>query len=235
MCGGNRGNMEVPPIDPNPKPDLPLTLRTAQACSAPTSTLRYVLHKPALPPGETKGTVWRLNATESGGGLFMDVGSHACDLFDFLFGPLLNVAGVACGEKGEVETQVSMLFSLQTGGVGSAVWDFSTTEEAETLEIQTTEGAIRLDNVMNGENIVLQPNTPTEQVLMFAPPMPVQGPLIQTVVNAIRSGDPSQCPSTATTALRTARVLDTVLNAYYGGRSDEFWTRPQTWPCSHSE
>lgn len=25
-------------------------------------------------------------------------------------------------------------------------------------------------------------------------------------------------------------VMDTVLDAYYGGRSDPFWTRPSTWP-----
>jgi len=24
--------------------------------------------------------------------------------------------------------------------------------------------------------------------------------------------------------------MDTVLNDYYGGREDDFWNRPQTWP-----
>jgi len=37
-------------------------------------------------------------------------------------------------------------------------------------------------------------------------------------------------PSGADNALRTAAVLDKVLDSYYGGRSDEFWARPDSWP-----
>jgi len=36
--------------------------------------------------------------------------------------------------------------------------------------------------------------------------------------------------SGAGNAVRTAAVLDSVLNGYYGGRSDDFWARPDKWP-----
>lgn len=31
-------------------------------------------------------------------------------------------------------------------------------------------------------------------------------------------------------AVRTAAVLDKVLEGYYGGRSDAFWLREESWP-----
>ena len=31
---------------------------------------------------------WRFDVAAAGGGLFVDIGSHALDLLDFLFGPL---------------------------------------------------------------------------------------------------------------------------------------------------
>jgi len=55
----------------------------------------------------------------------------------------------------------------------------------------------------------------------------IQQPLIQTIVNAL--SQQGTCPSTGASALRTARVMDMVLDRYYGGRADAFWRRPATW------
>ena len=38
------------------------------------------------------------------------------------------------------------------------------------------------------------------------------------------------CPCSGEVARRTTRVIDQVLGGYYGGRGDDFWNRPQTWP-----
>ena len=38
------------------------------------------------------------------------------------------------------------------------------------------------------------------------------------------------CPSTGESARRTQVVMDRVLSTFYGGREDEFWNRPSTWP-----
>src|SRR5262245_13349638 len=45
-----------------------------------------------VPQGETP---WRLRPAESGGGLFLDLGSHTLDILDFILGPLENVRGDA--------------------------------------------------------------------------------------------------------------------------------------------
>jgi 1,5-anhydro-D-fructose reductase (1,5-anhydro-D-mannitol-forming) len=59
-------------------------------------------------------------------------------------------------------------------------------------------------------------------------PPHVAQPLIQTVVDDLLGR--GTCPSTAESARRTQQVMDRVLAGYYGGREDEFWKRPQTWP-----
>jgi hypothetical protein len=67
----------------------------------------------------------------------------------------------------------------------------------------------------------------------LAPPHPehVQQPLVQAVVDELLKRGPG-CPSTGRTALRASVVIDRILSGYYGGRDDEFWNRPATWPGS---
>jgi hypothetical protein len=65
---------------------------------------------------------------------------------------------------------------------------------------------------------------------LFDLPYPphVAQPLIQTVVDDLLGR--GECPSTGVSARRTSRVMDRVLDGYYGGREDTFWSRPETWP-----
>lgn len=67
---------------------------------------------------EVGGDYWRLTAETSGGGLFVDLGSHQLDLLDYLLGPLEDVqASVsrsnvrAAHEVGDpVEDNIRMIF-----------------------------------------------------------------------------------------------------------------------------
>jgi predicted dehydrogenase len=67
---------------------------------------------------EVGGDYWRLTAEASGGGLFVDLGSHQLDLLDYLLGPIEDVqASVsrsnvrAAHEVGDpVEDNVRMIF-----------------------------------------------------------------------------------------------------------------------------
>jgi 1,5-anhydro-D-fructose reductase (1,5-anhydro-D-mannitol-forming) len=61
-------------------------------------------------------------------------------------------------------------------------------------------------------------------------------PLIQTITNELlgkgQGGDErdGQCQSKSFNAMRTSAVMDTVLKEYYGGRGDDFFHRPESWP-----
>ena len=154
----------------------------------------------------------------------MIIGSHALDLIDFLLGPLERVRASATGPAGHVETRVEMHFRV--GNIdGTATWDFEASESEDLLEIRGSTGSVRVPAAMNGRELVWPDGVET-----YDPPDPVQGPLVETVVNAILDG--SEGPSTAASSKRTSRVIDDALGHYYGGRSDAFWSRPETWAAS---
>lgn len=66
-------------------------LLAAGALGQPTEVRCHL----AAPNHRDAGGAWRLDAARSGGGLLLDLGSHALDLLDHLFGPLSNVSGMA--------------------------------------------------------------------------------------------------------------------------------------------
>ena len=182
----------------------------------------------AAPNHRDAGGAWRLDATKSGGGLFLDLGSHALDLLDHLLGPLTNVAGLAANlaTDQEVEDHVAMSFLTATGVPGTAVWNFASAAREDLLEIGGTDG--RLSCSVFGNEALRLENATGVQTLERPNPPHVQQPLIQTVVDELLGR--GTCPSTGESARRTSRVMDTVLTGYYGGRDDKFWLRPGTWP-----
>ncbi len=170
---------------------------------------------------------WRIDAALAGGGLFLDLGSHLLDLLDFQLGPLTCVAGAAANLASPSAVEDTVTMSFDTGGVpGAAAWNFASALRTDVLEIGGTEGRLALSCFGNEP-----PRLETAAgVVTFDRPNPphVQQPLIQTVVDDLLGR--GTCPSTGESARRTSRVMDQVLVGYYGGRDDEFWRRPETWP-----
>ena len=174
---------------------------------------------------ETGG--WRVTAETSGGGHFLDVGSHALDLLDYLLGPLAEVTGTArrLAGKSPVEDTVAMSFLAGAAIPGVAAWNFASAEREDAFTLIGTEGRLTF-SLMGDEPLRLETAAGLQEFSRPNPPH-VQQPLIQSVVDdLLGQGD---CPSTGESARRTSRVMDTVLNGFYGGRQAEFWQRPETW------
>ncbi len=171
---------------------------------------------------------WRLDASQSGGGLFLDLGCHALDILDFLLGPLHDVHGVARNVASDhaVEDAVAMSFSVGAGVPGVASWNFAQQQREDLLEIAGTEGHVRLS--VFGETPILVTRGTGVDTIEVANPEHIQQPLVQSIVDTLL--ERGECPSTGQTALRTSVVMDTVLCDYYGGREDRFWERAETWP-----
>ena len=58
--------------------------------------------------------------------------------------------------------------------------------------------------------------------------------MVQLVTDELRGEEAGSeaftAPSRAQNAVRTATVMDAALASYYGGREDQFWRTPETWP-----
>jgi len=171
---------------------------------------------------------WRTNVVVSGGGLLLDLGSHALDLLDFYGGPLQAVHGHAArlATADEVEDTVALSFRTSEGVPGSATYNFASHAKEDVMTLSGDAGRISF-SVFGHEPVRLETARAVEE-FTFDPPPHIAQPLIQTVVDDLLGR--GTCPSTGATARRTSAVIDAVLAEYYGGRDDEFWQRPETWP-----
>lgn len=174
---------------------------------------------------------WRERVAESGGGLFLDLGSHVMDLLDFLLGPLAGVAGHAARRSSRSaaapEDTVVLSFTTESGVPGTARYQFHTHAAVDRLELVGTRGTLAL-SVFGREPLELVLGEARETIEVEHPAH-VHLPLVQTIVNQLAGGS-ARAPSTGESALRASEVMDRVLESYYGGRTDAFWERPETWP-----
>ena len=188
---------------------------------------------------------WRVVAEKAGGGEIMDVGCHIIDRIDYVFGPLIDVEGSA-ENKNSVDQRVEDYVQLRasigpstwaaTSSEGAAVsctWDFSGRSNGTVDELIVTgpKGYMKMVGMSPSLPISLydQSNVLVKQI-DFAPPEHTGQPLIQAVTDDLRGVAKAPFLSFGDNAVRTAGVLDKVLNSYYGGREIGFWFRPESWP-----
>ena len=155
---------------------------------------------------------WRVDPEISGGGHFVDLGSHILDLLDWLLGPVAHVAGVATNRGGRyrAEDLVTGVLSFRSGVEGVGVWNYDSFSHQDQIEIVGTTGALRFPCF---SEVPLELITTRGVERIEAPyPRVVQLPLIQSVVNELTGHGKS--PSNGQSAVRTARVIDSLLAGY---------------------
>jgi predicted dehydrogenase len=176
---------------------------------------------------DPKNLPWRLDAVHSGGGLFLDIGSHTLDILDYLLGPLQDYSGQASNlaSDHDVEDSVVLQFKTATGVLGSASWNYAAALREDLIEITGTEARISMSTF--GNDPVRFVRADGEEQFDLPNPPHVHQPLIQLMVNDLLGI--GKCPSTGESAARTSAVMDAALKNYYVNRDDAFWERPQTW------
>lgn len=180
--------------------------------------IRFVRITQYRPPGkdeQSKQTLpWRVIPEISGGGHFVDLGSHTCDLVDFLCGPITHVQGYSANQGGfyPAEDMVAGSWVCDTGVMGTGTWCFTAGETLDEFLIVGTLGSAAC-SVFGTEPIRVTTcsgsSAPHVREVHYEVPDHVQQPLIQTIVDELR-GKPGACPSTGASALRTAYVLDRI-------------------------
>ena len=183
-----------------------------QNAVGPILGVHIKLFKAAKPEDyNSKDLPWRLIQSKAGGGYFYDLASHQLDILDYVFGPVVRAGGVATNRGGlyEVEDTVHAAFRFSSGVSGTGEWCFVTDEhdQADEIEITGSKGTIRLATFeVKPVQVTVQGH---KKEYAFERPDPIQGPLVQTVVDELRGR--GQCPSTGRTALRTNRVMEEIV------------------------
>ena len=171
---------------------------------------------------------WRFEAEHAGGGLIMDVGCHALDIFDYILGPITHVQGSAANRANlyNVEDAVTMHCRFACEALGVCAWNFAAATLDDMVEITGSKGKLML-SVFGNEPVRLETADGT-QLFDLPNPVHIQQPFIQSIVDQLQGR--GECPSTGASAQRTSLVIDKVLSDYYGGRDDAFWLRGESWP-----
>lgn len=187
--------------------------------SGAIGNVRFVQSTYLSPMKENQGGVepWRIQPELSGGGLFVDLASHALDILDYLLGPIGEVKGFARNQSGKqrVEDIVTTSYAFESGVMGTGVWSFSSFKHQDLNEIVGSLGKLSF-STFSGDLRIEKADGSVEE-LTIPNPAHVQQPLIQMVVDDLRGV--GQSPSTGRTAARTNRVMDELLRDFYQART----------------
>ncbi|MBI1775184.1 MAG: Gfo/Idh/MocA family oxidoreductase [Proteobacteria bacterium] len=179
----------------------------------------------ARPPAESAfadgALPWRVNPSLSGGGFFFEQVCHTVDILDWLFGPMVEVHGIATNRAGlyRPEDTVSAALRFQSGVLGSGSWCYAAEDEIEESEIVGAKGRLVFSTFSFKPIRLIRAGAATE----FSIPLldHVQQPLIQTIVDELNGI--GTCPSTGESGARTAWVMEQILASFAGsadGRRD---------------
>ena len=165
------------------------------------TAVRYVMSRPHR-PGKDHG--WRADPSVSGGGLFVDLGSHLLDLLDFLLGPMEGVAGHAAGEPGQ--DRVAMSWRQPGGVVGVGSWDFAGSTGEDRITIEGTAATLSM-TCFGNEPLEVRRGDEVERVERPHGPRVQEGLMTEVIAHIRGEG---QCVSTGDSAARTNAVMDVV-------------------------
>ncbi|WP_438444717.1 Gfo/Idh/MocA family protein [Gorillibacterium sp. sgz5001074] len=170
------------------------------------------VHLAKAMPKDKEG-IWRVDPAISGGGLFLDVGSHTLDLLDGLLGPIRDVSGHASnmGSGYKAEDTVSGRYVFESGVHGTGIWCFNAYVNEEYNEIVGTRGSILFSTF--ADRPLLLRTEDGERREMVENPAHIQEPLIQTIVDELLGRGTAL--STGETAIRTSRVMEEMVRGYY--------------------
>lgn len=172
--------------------------------------VNVVLHHPFETQYQDPANLpWRVRPELSGGGIFVDIGSHTLDILDFLLGPITEVRGMCRNQLGAypAEDAVAMAFAFGNGMLGTGLWNFGADRREDRVEIVGDRG--RLVFATFGDGPIRVESDGASEDLHIENPAHIQQPLITTIVDTLLGR--GTCPSTGETAARTSWVMDQVL------------------------
>ena len=154
---------------------------------------------------------WRTDPSVAGGGYFADLASHGFDLFQYLLGDIVEVAGFTARQAGlyAAEDAVSASWRFASGALGMGCWSFVADRREDRVEIIGSQGRIAF-SVFDEHPVQLFAD---EQISLEIPHHEhIQWHHVLGM-NAHIRGD-SQHPAVAEQAVKTDWVMDQILKRH---------------------
>jgi 1,5-anhydro-D-fructose reductase (1,5-anhydro-D-mannitol-forming) len=170
--------------------------------------LTWTLTKAPSPADQSGSANWRTDPQVAGGGYFVDLASHGLDLFQYLLGDIVEVAGFTARQAGlyAAEDAVSASWRFAGGALGMGCWNFVADRREDRVELIGSQGRISF-SVFDEHPVQLQTNETLS--LHIDHPEHIQWHHVLGM-NAHIRGE-SQHPATADQALKTDWVMDQIL------------------------
>ena len=196
---------------------LPAFVRAKQLVDAGTlGTLTSVSTRLSLPPRPNAG--WRIDPEVSGGGLFVDLASHALNALEWIAGEFVDARGQAAGlaHGAHVEDVVTLQWRCaSSGALGYAAHNFASAVSEDVLEITGTAARISWACFGDGTLTIAHADGRLE-VEKHPPPRHVHGPLVQTIVDELLGR--GRCPSDGVSGMKTSLLIDRAIRDFYDKR-----------------
>ncbi len=170
--------------------------------------LHWSLSKAASEADRSGAANWRTDPQVAGGGYFADLASHGLDLFQYLLGDIVEVAGFSTRQAGlyAAEDAVSASWRFACGALGSGAWNFVADRRVDRVEIIGSQGRITF-SVFDEHPLQLEAE---ESLNLFIDnPAHIQWHHVQGMNAHIRGQ--IRHPALASEALKTDRVMDRIL------------------------
>ncbi|AZD36691.1 Putative oxidoreductase [Pseudomonas chlororaphis subsp. aurantiaca] len=170
--------------------------------------LSWTLTKAPSEADRNGGLNWRTDPRIAGGGYFADLASHGLDLFQYLLGDIIEVAGFTTRQAGlySAEDAVSASWRFASGALGTGAWNFVADRRVDRVEIIGSQGRIGF-SVFDEQPLQLDAD---EQLSLFIDnPEHIQWHHVLGMNAHIRGQ--AQHPALAAEALKTDRVMDLIL------------------------
>jgi predicted dehydrogenase len=155
-----------------------------------------------------RARAWRFDPAISGGGLFLDMGSHCMDMIDFLLGPIEEVNAVVLNTGGAYRAEDVTAASFRVGAVaGNGIWNFNADRTFDQTRIVGASGSISFPMFSDGDVLL------GDRRFGVRNPPHVHQPFIQTIVDELRGS--GTCESTGQSGARTAAIMERCLGGFY--------------------